>query len=45
MARVEGNDAAAQDRVPVDDPSTPGYTLVRLPGSYRIRMSGAEGVA
>jgi iron complex outermembrane receptor protein len=45
MARVEGNYAAAQDRVPTDDPSTPGYTIVNLSGSYRIRMSGVEGLA
>lgn len=45
MARAEGNYAAAQDRVPTDDPSTPGYTIVNLSGSYRIRMSGVEGLA
>lgn len=45
MARVEGTHAAAQDRVPTDDPATPGYTLVNLSASYRLRLSGADGLA
>jgi iron complex outermembrane receptor protein len=44
MARVEGIYAAAQDRVPTDDPATPSYTLVNLSASYRLRFSGADGL-
>ena len=45
MARIEGTHAAAQDRVPTDDPSTPAYTIVNLSASYRLRISGADGLA
>ncbi|HMO46025.1 MAG TPA: TonB-dependent receptor [Rubrivivax sp.] len=43
-ARVEGSYAAAQDRVPADDPATPSYTLVNLSASYRLRLSDADGL-
>jgi iron complex outermembrane receptor protein len=45
MARAEGIYAAAQDRVPTDDPSTPAYTIVNLSASYRLRLAGTEGIA
>ena len=45
MARVEGIYAAAQDRVPTDDPPTPAYTLVNLSASYRLRLDGMDGLA
>ena len=45
MARAEGTYAAAQDRVPPDDPPTPGYTIVNLSASYRLRFGGTDGLA
>lgn len=45
MARAEGTYAAAQDRVPTDDPQTPGYTIVNLSASYRLRLGGTDGLA
>ncbi|MBX3642884.1 MAG: TonB-dependent receptor [Rubrivivax sp.] len=44
-ARIEGSHAAAQDRVPSDDPATAGYTLVNLSASYRLRFSDVDGLA
>jgi len=43
-ARAEAVYAAAQDRVPTDDPSTPAYTLVNLSASWRLRLQGADGL-
>ena len=43
-ARIEGSRAAAQDRVPSDDPATAGYTLVNLSASYRLRFSDVDGL-
>ena len=43
-ARAEAVYAAAQDRVPTDDPATPGYTLVNLAASWALRVRGANGV-
>lgn len=45
MARAEGIYAAAQDRVPTDDPPTPAYTIVNLSASYRLRLAGTDGIA
>ncbi|MBN8490892.1 MAG: TonB-dependent receptor [Burkholderiales bacterium] len=45
MARAEGIYAAAQDRVPTDDPPTPAYTIVNLSASYQLRLAGSEGIA
>jgi len=42
-ARAEVVYAAAQDRVPADDPATPSYTLVNLALSYKLRVTGADG--
>lgn len=42
-ARAEVIYAAAQDRVPSDDPATPAYTLVNLAASYKLIITGAEG--
>lgn len=44
-ARGEFIHAAAQDRVPTDDPATPAYTLVNLSGSYKLKVAGADGFA
>jgi iron complex outermembrane receptor protein len=44
FARAEVIHAAAQDRVPADDPSTPGYTLVNLSASYALRWAGTDGL-
>ncbi len=44
-ARAEVIHAAAQDRVPTDDPATPAYTLVNLSGSYKLKLAGADGFA
>jgi len=43
-ARAEAVYAAAQDRVPTDDASTPAYTLVNLSASWRLRLQGADGL-
>ena len=45
MARAEGIYAAAQDRVPTDDPPTPAYTIVNLSAAYKLRLAGTEGIA
>lgn len=42
-ARAEVVYAAAQDRVPVNDPPTPAYTIVNLSASYRFELSGSLG--
>ena len=42
-ARAEVIYAAAQDRVPADDPATASYTLVNLALSYKLRVTGADG--
>lgn len=43
-ARVEGTHAAAQNRVPADDPPTSAYTIVNLSASYALRFSDADGL-
>jgi iron complex outermembrane receptor protein len=43
-ARAEVVHAAAQDRVPTDDPATPAYTLVNLAASWQLNMRGADGL-
>ncbi len=43
-ARAEAVYAAAQDRVPTDDPATPAYTLVNLAASWALRVRGADGL-
>lgn len=43
-ARAEAVHAAAQNRVPADDPATPAYTLVNLAASWALRMRGADGL-
>ena len=45
LLRAEGTYAAAQDHVPSDDPPTPGYALVNLAASYRLRVAGVDGLA
>ena len=43
-ARAEAVYAAAQDRVPTDNPATPAYTLVNLAASWALRVRGADGL-
>jgi iron complex outermembrane recepter protein len=43
-ARAEVIHAASQDRVPADDPTTPGYTIVNLSASYALRWAGTDGL-
>lgn len=43
-ARAEAVHAAAQDRVPADDPATPAYTLVNLAASWALNLRGADGL-
>jgi iron complex outermembrane receptor protein len=43
-ARAEVVHAAAQDRVPTDDPATPAYTLVNLAASWALRMRNTDGL-
>lgn len=42
-ARAEVIYAAAQDRVPADDPATASYTLVNLSLSYKLRAAATDG--
>jgi iron complex outermembrane receptor protein len=42
--RAETVYAAAQDRVPTDDPATPAYTLVNLAASWALNVRGADGL-
>ena len=42
-ARAEVSYAAAQDKVPTFDPTTPSYTIVNLSASYKFQWSGSEG--
>lgn len=42
-ARAEVVYAAAQDRVPALDPTTPSYAIVNLSASYRFGLAGGEG--
>ena len=43
-ARAEVVHAAAQDRVPTDDPATPAYTLVNLAASWALRVRNTDGL-
>ena len=43
-ARAEAVYAAAQDRVPADDPATPAYTIVNLAASRALRLNGLDGL-
>lgn len=43
-ARAEAIHAAAQHRVPADDLATASYTLVNLTLSYKLRVTGADGL-
>lgn len=42
-ARAEVSYAAAQNKVPTFDPTTPSYTIVNLSGSYKFQLGGSEG--
>jgi iron complex outermembrane recepter protein len=42
--RLEVQHADRQSRVPSDDMATPGYTLVNLSASYKLRLGGADGL-
>lgn len=41
-ARAEVVYAAAQNRVPTYDPTTPAYTIVNLAASYKLAMAGSD---
>ena len=43
-ARAEVVHAAAQDRVPTDDPATPAYTIVNLAASWAWRVRETDGL-
>jgi iron complex outermembrane receptor protein len=44
-ARAEVIYAAEQDRVPTFDVPTPAYTLINLGASYKLKFTGADGLA
>jgi iron complex outermembrane receptor protein len=42
--RVEVQNAQKQDRVPHDDTATPGWTLVNLSATYRVRLGSSDAL-
>lgn len=44
LARIEVQNAQRQDRVPSNDTATPGWTMVNLSASYKIRIGNADGL-